>query len=376
MRIELEPSLARVVEAQILDLPQAYRIRQFESEQLPRRQARWPVIMAVAFGGIMLAAGVLLFVSAHWDEMSPFQRMALLVLAVGGFHVCGALSLERFHALGVTLHAVGTVALGGAIAMAGQIFNMQEHWPSAVLLWAVGAIAGWLLLGDWPHLALAAILVPFWLAGEWAEAVPRAEDSWPVITCGILLLAICYLSVRMPGADSRADHARTALTWLGGLALLPATLAVALQHIAYGPTTATGPGMLAIGWACAILVPLGFAYAFRRSAAWMNLLAALWVVGLNFLAKPRPEIELYAWCTLGAAAMVAWGIYEFRAERINLGMAGFALTIVFFFFSSVMDKLGRSASLMALGILFVGGGWYWEKLRRNLVARLVSGGVQ
>jgi hypothetical protein len=108
----------------------------------------------------------------------------------------------------------------------------------------------------------------------------------------------------------------------------------------------------------------------------MNLLAALWVVGLSFLAEARLEIGIYAWCALGAAAMIAWGIYEFRAERINLGMAGFALTIVFFFFSSVMDKLGRSASLMALGILFVGGGWYWEKLRRNLVARLVSGGVQ
>jgi uncharacterized membrane protein len=152
MRIELEPSLDRWVAAQILDRSQADLIRQFEAEQLPRHRARWPVIIALAFGGIMLAAGVLLFVSAHWDELSPFQRMTLLVLAVGGFHVGGALSLQRFHALGVTLHAVGTVALGGAIAMAGQIFNMQEHWPTAILLWALGALGGWLLLGDWPIL--------------------------------------------------------------------------------------------------------------------------------------------------------------------------------------------------------------------------------
>jgi hypothetical protein len=374
--MELEPSLERWVEAQILDRPQADRIRQFESEQLPRRRARWPVIVAVAFGGIMLASGVLLFVSAHWDEMSPFQRMALLVLAVGAFHVGGALSLERFRALGITLHAVGTVALGGAIAVAGQIFNMQEHWPAAVLLWAVGASAGWLLLRDWPHLALAAILVPCWLAGEWAEAAQVTLGAWPVTTCGILLLAICYLSVRMPGTGSREDHVRSALTWLGGLALLPAALAVALGHHNYGHPAATGPGMLAIGWACAILLPLGFAYAFRRKAVWMNLVAALWVVGLSFAAEARMEILLYVWCAVGAAAMVAWGIYELRAERINLGMAGFALTIIFFFFSSVMDKVGRSASLMALGILFVGGGWYGEKLRRKLVAGLISGGAQ
>jgi MFS family permease len=374
--MELEPSLERWVEAQILDRPQADRIRQFESEQLPRRRARWPVIAAVAFGGIMLASGVLLFVSAHWDEISPFQRMALLVLAVGAFHVGGALSLERFRAVGVTLHAVGTVALGGAIAVAGQIFNMQEHWPAAVLLWAAGAIAGWLVLRDWPHLALAAILVPFWLAGEWVEAAPGGRDFVPVLTCGILLLAVCYLSVRLPGADNRQDHVRTALTWLGGLALLPATLAVAIAPHAFRSAPDTGIGMLAFGWACAILLPLGFAYAFRRNAAWMNLVAALWVIGLNFMAEPHQEILLYGWCAIGAAAMVAWGIYEFRAERINLGMAGFAVTIIFFFFSSVMDKLGRSASLMALGILFVGGGWFGEKLRRKLVAGLVSGGVQ
>jgi hypothetical protein len=376
MRMELEPSLERWVEAQILDRQQADRIRQFESAQLPRRRARWPVIMAVAFGGIMLAAGVLLFVSAHWDEISPFQRMALLVLAVGVFHVGGAFALERFRVLGVTLHAVGTVALGGAIAVAGQIFNMQEHWPAAVLLWAVGAMAGWLLLRDWPHLALAAILVPCWLAGEWAEAVPIFPSTWPVVTCGILLLAIGYLSVRLPGTDSRLDHVRTALTWLGGLALLPAALVVALGHPAYGRAADTAPGVLGIGWACAILLPLGFAYAFRRNAAWMNLVAALWVVGLNSLAEPRSEILLYGWCAIGAAGLVAWGIYELRPERINLGMAGFALTIIFFFFSSVMDKLGRSASLMALGVLFVGGGWYGEKLRRKLVAGLVTGGAQ
>src|ERR1035438_7610816 len=376
MRIELEPSLQHWVEAQILAPQQADLIRLFESQQIPRRRARWPVVMAVAFGGIMLAAGVLLFVSAHWDELSPFQRMALLVSAVGGFHLAGALSLQRFRPLGVTLHAVGTVLFRSAIAMAGQIFNMQEHWPSAVLLWAAGAIAGYLLLRDWPHLAMSAILLPWWLAGEWTEAVPLARDAWPVTTCGILLLAICYLSVRSPGADSREDRVRAALTWLGGLALLPATLAVAFERHAYGRTAVAGPGMLAVGWAVAILLPLAFAYAFRRNAAWMNLLAALWVVGLSFLAEARWEILLYAWCALGAAAMVAWGIYEFRAERINLGMAGFALTIVFFFFSSVMDKLGRSASLMALGILFVGGGWYGEKLRRKLVAGLVSGGVQ
>src|SRR3954451_9888060 len=155
MQVELESSLDRWVEAEILDRAQADRIRQLESAAVPRRRSRWPTIVAVVFGGAMLAAGGLLFVSAHWDTLSPLERMALLVGAVGGLHAGGAFVSERFHALGVTLHAVGTIALGGAIALAGQIFHMQEHWPTAVLMWAAGATAGWALLRDWPHLAIA-----------------------------------------------------------------------------------------------------------------------------------------------------------------------------------------------------------------------------
>src|SRR5215208_6196286 len=91
MRVELESSLNRWVGAQILDREQAGRIRQFETVAAPQRRARWPVIAATVFGGAMLAAGVLLFVSAHWDNLSPIERMTLLVGAVAGFHVGGAL---------------------------------------------------------------------------------------------------------------------------------------------------------------------------------------------------------------------------------------------------------------------------------------------
>src|SRR5262249_18151234 len=102
MSMELEPSLLRWIEARLIDAQQAKRIRAFESSQAPVRRARWPVIVALAFGGIMLAAGILLFVSAHWDELSPVQRMSLLISAVGGFHIGGAAALDRFRALGIT----------------------------------------------------------------------------------------------------------------------------------------------------------------------------------------------------------------------------------------------------------------------------------
>ena len=68
--------------------------------------------------------------------------------------------------------------------------------------------------------------------------------------------------------------------------------------------------------------------------------------------------------------MIAWGLEGERKERINLGIAGFALTVLFFYFSNVMDKLGRAASLIGLGLLFLLGGWLLEKARRRLMAQL------
>jgi uncharacterized membrane protein len=68
--------------------------------------------------------------------------------------------------------------------------------------------------------------------------------------------------------------------------------------------------------------------------------------------------------------MIAWGMYEARRERINLGILGFGLTVICFYFSNVMDKLGRSASLMGLGLLFLVLGWVLERTRRRLVAKV------
>jgi uncharacterized membrane protein len=62
-----------------------------------------------------------------------------------------------------------------------------------------------------------------------------------------------------------------------------------------------------------------------------------------------------------------------RTERINLGAAFFAATVLTFYFSQVMDKLGRSASLVGLGVLFLGGGWALERMRRKLVEQARGG---
>src|SRR5260370_6853227 len=90
----------------------------------------------------MLAAGVLLFVSAHWADLSPSARFSLVLALVGVFHVAGAVFSEKFPALSVALHGVGTAALGAGGFLGAQSFNLRGHWPGGGVLWARRAWIG------------------------------------------------------------------------------------------------------------------------------------------------------------------------------------------------------------------------------------------
>lgn len=382
MAADWERCLDRWTKAGLIAASTADRIRGYETDRDKARGFRWPIAIAVAFGGLLLAAGILLFVAAHWDVLSPAQRFTLILFLVASMHVAGALATARFGILATALHAVGTVSLGAGIFLAGQIFHLQEHWPGGVMLWALGAWAAWALLRDWPQVALAAVLTPAWLAGEWIEAAAGWIGADRVLTAGLSMLAFSYLTALSPGKDSAV---RRALAWIGGISLIPAAAAVAFFGLVGTWHRLPMPESCRyLGWAGAFGIPLALAGWLRGRAAWMNAVTALWVAALSAAsARPRPgyawattwgnEFAVYALCALGSVGLIAWGMKEGRKERVNLGIAGFALTVLFFYFSTVMDKLERSASLTGLGLLFLLGGWTLEKARRRLLAQMTKG---
>lgn len=127
--------------------------------------------------------------------------------------------------------------------------------------------------------------------------------------------------------------------------------------------------------------PLVLAWFLRRRAAWVNVLWIGWAYGFVLAASYARGEEgnsrnlgatatLYILCAVGSVGLVVWGLYEKRKERLNLGIFCFAISVLFFYFDSFMGKLGRSASLLILGLLCLAGGYALEVTRRRLVARM------
>lgn len=371
-----QSALARWTAAGIVDATTADRIRAWEAEHGGAASQSRLALIAFGLGGLLLIAGVLLFVAAHWDDLSPMGRFALVLAMIAVLHVGGALALRNSAGLSVTLHAVGTGALGAGIYLAGQIFNMAEHWPGALMLWSIGAAVGVLLLRQWPQVLWLALLAPAWLWGEWMEAQAPSMNYAEMVpaSVGLFLLACVYLAASAP--DSNASW-RRALAWLGALALIPAAAMLAASGMddwrpSLGPMDELGMGSLVTGWGLAIALPLGIAFALRGREAAYLLIALAWTLVVSQLDTRHDagELGLDALLALGAAGIVLWGVKDQQKLAVNVGVLGFALAVLFFYFSSIFDKLDRSLGLIGIGVIFIGGGWLLERMRRRLVGRI------
>jgi uncharacterized membrane protein len=192
---DIDTLLNRWQSAGVLDAEAAGRIRAFEAEQTRPAGLRWQGMVALILGAILLACGVVLFVSAHWDELGPGARYALVMGMVAVFHLGGSWARNDFRGLSTALHAVGTISTGAAIALVGQIFNIQEHWPAAILLWAVAALAGWVLLQDEAQQTLTLLLFPAWILAEFSYYAEGHIGEEVYIGRFLVVWAVLYLTV-------------------------------------------------------------------------------------------------------------------------------------------------------------------------------------
>ncbi len=387
---DIESLLTRWQSAGVLDAATAARIRAHEAQSAPQDSPglKWQGVTALILGAILLACGVVLFISAHWDQLGPAARFSLVCAMVAVFHIAGGFARPRFLGLSTALHAVGTVASGAAIALVGQIFNIQEHWPAAVLLWALAALAGWALLHDQAQQTIALLLVPAWIVCEldfrmsghigegiymgrlcflWAilyitfflasrrRAVQGILFAVSIVAAGLAIYGM--LSAWESGNSNQTFIPFSTRVWAWiAIAAIPLLIAAFHGH----------KGLVPIAVAIAFVIALPWCYhSITESYSAPNGATSTWV-------RTDPNLLAYALVAAFAVFLCAWGVRLASRALVNLGIVGFAASVGWFYFSDILDKLNRSLGLIGLGILFLAGGWALEKMRRRILARMAS----
>jgi uncharacterized membrane protein len=368
--------------AGLIDEPTAIAIRAYEQAQQKPSGRQWQVLVALILGGILLGAGVLLFVAAHWENVSPLVRTLMVLSMLVFFHGLGLLVQDRFPAFATAMHAIGTVSAGAAIALIGQIFNMQEHWPSAVLLWAVCAAAGWYLLRDQFQQTLTLLLVPAWIVCELSDRIHLYDGSDVYLARVLAVIGAVFVAAFL---HSRKRVVFGILFSVGAI-LLPISVGLLIEGwrtLGYQQQWGFVPLSYRLATFAIMLAAIAFAAKQERQSAIPTLvIAALaWVLpwtqatssstfGGRTYTHSEPNIFTYALVAAAAVFLVAWGVHIASRALVNYGMVAFAFTVMWFYFSSVMGKLDRALGLIMLGVLFLAGGWLLERTRRRLVSNM------
>ena len=346
---------------------------------------RWQGMVALILGAILLACGVVLFVSAHWDELGPGRALC------AGHGDGGRLSPGRGLARARTITGSRPRCTpwapsrpGAAIALVGQIFNIQEHWPAAILLWAIAALAGWILLRDEAQQTLTLLLFPAWILSRilvCGRRAHRRKRLYRAVSDGLggaLSDVLSGVEAQGCAGDSvcRCGHCLAGWDchsrWRAGVRGGSQTfLPFGSADVGLGCTLPCCRSACAFPAAERASLPVAAAIVLGIALPWCQ---RIWTESYNYgnyhhtYTRSEPNLAaLRAGCGL-RVFIIWWGVRQASKALVNLGIVGFAISVVWFYFSDIFGKVGRSLGLIGLGVLFLAGGWALEKMRRGLVA--------
>jgi uncharacterized membrane protein len=348
-------------------------------------------------GAVLVAAGITLLISAHWNEIPRGVKIAGGISLMLGFHISGWWLREvqgKYRKTGEALHLVGSCLFLANIALLGQIYNIVSRPPNAFLLWWIGIAALPWLLRSRSQLVLLMLAFGIWFGLEINERgswIYCGDDERQLLLYGLLGLIYCGTGWRLRSGAFREFAGVTErfgllafliffypLTWKvfsGNWEnaeiqkwLFPALGLVALLPLAAGMKDL---GALTVQWR-----RTWFAAFFGM----MIFMATIWYGcwRLDHIPGPRYEYWGDSWSYLaGTLALFVFcllqiqvGLQQRSPFLVNLGVVFVALDII----AAYCDLLGSMARtglmFVVSGVFLILFGVYLEKKRRQLMQQI------
>jgi len=182
--------IERWIKDGIIDRSQADRISALYPEEAPSRN--WGTLIFSVIGAIIFGLGIILLFAYNWDAIPKFAKLAIIFSALVGAHGAGFYFRskgEKYSALSEAFFAFGTMLFGSGIWLVAQIYNIDEHYPNAFIVWGIGAL---MLAWSMPSVVqgvMASILLVLWCSFENFGFDSRTNIAPLLILIGILPLA-------------------------------------------------------------------------------------------------------------------------------------------------------------------------------------------
>lgn len=332
-------------------------------------------------GAVLITAGIVLLISANWNEIPRSVKIAAGVALMLGAHAAGwwlRAGRGDYRKTGEALHVIGAGLFLGNIALLGQIYHLVSRPPNAILLWWAGIAAlpwilrskalhilsllafglwfglevnerGWLFFGnDENQILLYALLGLIYLgAGYVLRGTRYAEFAGPTEKLGLLGL-LCFTYPLTWDVFGRRHGEVTAAEWL----LLTMCVA-ALGLIGFGVSRLRG---LTRQWRGAWFLALVSLVAMLVGTYYWQGVGTEWIAAL----------VLFVFCLL----QIQMGLQERAPFMVNLGIAFIALDIIATYIR-LIGSMGRTGVMFLIsGVFLIVFGIYLEKKRRRLMAQI------
>jgi uncharacterized membrane protein len=343
-------------------------------------------------GGVLVAAGVVLLISAHWNEIPAAVKIALGLLLMLGTHAAGWRLREgrgRYPKTGEALQFIGSALFLANIALVGQIYNLHSRLPDAFLLWLAGIAAlPWLLrskaqfvlmlgaLAAWfgceinertslIYCGNEAQMIPYALlgliflgAGYWLRRSAYPEFAGPAEKTGALGLLLFAYPLTWAGFLNWPDYGEAICRWLVPvMALLAAGLAVSgLARFEALNQQWRRVWMATLTAAAGLLVA---AFFLPHGSPWLG---ANNFNGMNAVAT----MALFVFCLIQIQA----GLQQRSRFLVNLGVTFIALDIISAYFGLFGTMAFTGLMFVVSGVFLILFGVFLEKKRRDFIRKI------
>lgn len=174
----------------IIGADQAERIRGLYPPPKPSRP--WATLIFCGLGAVIVGLGVILLFAYNWQAMPRFAKLATVFVALGAAHAGGLYLFHRrprYRAMGEALTVGGTMFFGAGIWLVAQIYHIEEHYPTAFLVWGLGAfLMAWAMPSVFQALVSMAVLT-LWASTESVSFSVPMHGVVPLLILGFLPLA-------------------------------------------------------------------------------------------------------------------------------------------------------------------------------------------